>query len=35
MTAVAGSIDILLITKTKIQSTFPKSQFYVNGFNVP
>ena len=33
--AVAGNIDILLITETKMDSTFPLNQFYVNGYNVP
>ena len=33
--AVAGNIDILLITETKMDSTFPLKQFYVNGYNVP
>ena len=35
MTAVAGNIDILLITETKIDSTFPVNQFYLNGYNAP
>ena len=35
MEAVAGNIDILLITQTKIDSTFPAKQFYLNGCNVP
>ena len=35
MAAVAGNIDILLITQTKIDSTFPAKQFYLNGCNVP
>ena len=35
MAAVSGNIDILLITETKIDSTFPINQFYFNGYNVP
>ena len=35
MAAVLGNIDILLITETKIDSTFPVNQFYFNGYNVP
>ena len=35
MEAVSGNIDILLITETKIDSTFLVNQFYVNGYNVP
>ena len=35
MTAVSGNIDILLITETKIDSTFPVNQSYLNGYNVP
>ena len=35
MAVVAGNIDILLITETKINSTFPVNQFYLNGYNVP
>ena len=35
MAAVAGDTDILLTTETKIDSTFPINQFYLNGCNVP
>ena len=35
MAAVARNIDILLITETKIDSTFPVNHFYLNGYNVP
>ena len=35
MAAVAGNIDILLITETKIDSIFPVNQFYINGYNIP
>ena len=35
MAAAAGNIDILQITETKIDSTFPGHQFYFNGYNVP
>ena len=34
MAAVSGNIDILMITETKIDSTFPVNQFYLNGYNV-
>ena len=33
--AVAGNIDILLITETNIDSIFPVNQFYLNGYNIP
>ena len=33
MAAVSGNIDILLNTETKIDSTFPVNQFYLNGYN--
>ena len=32
---LSGNIKILLITETKINSTFPVYQFYLNGYNVP
>ena len=35
MAAVVGNTDILLITETKIDSTFSVNQFYLNDFNVP
>ena len=35
MAAVSGNIDILLTTETKIDSTFPVNQFYLNGYNIP
>ena len=35
MAAVAGNIDILLTTETKIDSIFPVNQFYLNGYNIP
>ena len=34
MAAVSGNIDILLIIETKIDSTFPLNQFYLNGYDV-
>ena len=34
MAAVLGNFDILLITETKIDSTFPANQFYLNGYDV-
>ena len=33
--AVSGNISILLITETKIDSTFPVNQFYLNSYNFP
>ena len=35
MATVAGNIDILLITETKIDPTFPINQFYLSGCHVP
>ena len=35
MATVSGNIDILMITETKIDSTFPVNQFYLNDYNVP
>ena len=35
MATVAGSIDILPTTETKIDSTFTVNQFYLNGYNIP
>ena len=35
MATVAGNINILLTTETKIDSTFPVNQFYLNGCNIP
>ena len=35
MAAVAENIEILLITETKIDSTFSTNQFYINGCNIP
>ena len=35
MVTVAGNIDILLITETKIDPTFPINQFYLNCCHVP
>ena len=36
MTAVAWNIDdILLITETKTDSTFPVNQFNLNDYNIP
>ena len=32
---VKGYIDILLITETKIDDSFPISQFYIEGFSTP
>ena len=32
---VLGNIDILFISKTKIDNTFPSSQFMINGLSKP
>ena len=32
---VTGNIDILLISETKIDNTFPTSQFAISGFSSP
>ena len=34
MAAAVRNIDIVLITETKIGSTFPKKIFHLNGYNV-
>ena len=33
--AVARNLDILLITETKIDSSFPEGQFEIDGFTTP
>ena len=30
-----GNVDILLVTKTKLDSTFPTSQFLIDGYSEP
>ena len=35
MATVAGNIDILLVTETKIDFTFLVNQFDHNGYNIP
>ena len=35
ITTAGGNIEILLITETKIDSTFPINQFHLNGYNMP
>ena len=32
---VTGIFDILIITKTKLDKTFPLSQFHIDGFSTP
>ena len=32
---VSGNIDVLLISETKIDNTFPDNQFFLNGFGKP
>ena len=32
---IEGTVDILVVTGIKLDSTFPTSQFYVNGFTKP
>ena len=31
---IEGNVDILIVTETKLDSTFPTSQFYKNGFTI-
>ena len=33
--AVANHLDILLISETKLDQSFPKAQFHINGFSLP
>ena len=33
--AVTGNIDILMISETKIDESFPTSQFIISGFSSP
>ena len=28
-------LDVLMITETKLDDTFPEQQFYIEGFNIP
>ena len=32
---ITSKVDILLISKTKLDSSFPLNQFYINGFTTP
>ena len=32
---IEGNVDILIVTETKLDSAFPTSQFYKNGFTKP
>ena len=32
---IEGIVDILVVTETKLDSTFPINQFYINGFTKP
>ena len=32
---IRGNIDILLITETKIDSSFPSAQFQIDGYTTP
>ena len=32
---IVNNIDILVLTETKIDSSFPKAQFRINGFSAP
>ena len=32
---IEGTVDILVVTETKLDSTFPTNQFYINGFTKP
>ena len=33
--SVVQYVDILMLSETKLDSTFPSTQFLVNGFSVP
>ena len=33
--AVRGNVDILLVTETKLDSSFPSEQFHMNGYTTP
>ena len=35
MKGVRGNIDILMISETKLDASFPISQFYINGYTSP
>ena len=30
-----GNVDILMVTETKIDESFPTSQFFISGFTSP
>ena len=32
---ITGNIDILVITETKLNYTFPQSQFFIEGYSKP
>ena len=32
---IKDNIDILIVTETKIDNTFPQRQFYIDRYNVP
>ena len=33
--AVVRNLDILIVTETKIDSSFPEAQFEIDGFTIP
>ena len=33
--AISGNIDVLLVTETKLDSSFPRAQFFIQGFTDP
>ena len=33
--SVAQYVDILMLSETKLDSTFPSTQFLINGFSIP
>ena len=35
MATAAGNIDLILVTETKIDSTFSESHFFFNGYKIP
>ena len=32
---VSGYFDVIILTKTKLDDSFPKAQFCIDGFSIP
>ena len=32
---IQGNLDVIIITETKLDESFPTEQFYIEGFNLP